>query len=358
MQQRLALLPEDDSPHLPAETRAAFEQAADRAKHARARNTVRAYKADLADFEAFCERLALPYSATAPIVATYLDQLARMGAKVATIQRRLAAINSSLRGQGLPALSVREEPLASVMRAIRRDIGAPPERARPLELDALRAIVATCDDSTAGMRDKALLLFGFAGAFRRSEIAGLDWAPFESERATDENPRGATGYVAEVEEGLRVVFHRSKTNQTGDWEEVAICRGAYAVTCPVRALEAWRAALGAKAGQTTGPVFRAVDRHGNPSAERIDGGSIARIVKRSVARAAEAEGASADEIVQAVVRMSGHSLRSGLVTTAFAAGLTSEDVMRQTRHRNINTLLSYRRHATAFVGNVTGRIGL
>src|SRR5690348_8594670 len=110
-------------PSFTAEAVEALEAAAERATHARARNTIRAYKADLADFDAFCALTGFPPAITAPVVCAYIDQLARRGAKVSTIRRRLAALNARLRGGNLPALSLREEPLASVMRGIRREVG-------------------------------------------------------------------------------------------------------------------------------------------------------------------------------------------------------------------------------------------
>ena len=90
----------------------------------------------------------------------------------------------------------------------------------------------------------------------------------------------------------------------------------------------------------------------------MSGGAVARMLKCAVRTAVEGNGGTAVEIAAAVALVSGHSLRSGLVTSAFAAGLPAEDVMRQTRHRDVKVLLGYRRHATAFVGNVSGRVGL
>ncbi len=159
----------------------------------------------------------------------------------------------------LEPLSVREEPLASVLRGIRREIGAPPRQARPLEIEELRQVVAACPDTPIGRRDKALLLISFAGALRRSELAGLDWS-------TDGD---GSGYVEFVPEGVRVILKRSKTNQTGDLEEVAICSGDYANTCPVAALEEWRTTMGG-----TGLLFRSVDRHGRVGPGRPGGGSV------------------------------------------------------------------------------------
>jgi integrase len=328
----------------------AIRLAGERARHSRADSTRRAYRSDWADFEAACARLGLPCEATAETVAVYIDQLARAGAKVATIRRRIAAINTRLRMAGQPSLSMRDEPLASVFRGIRRDVGAPSVGAKPIEIDQLRAVAGACTPGVAGLRDRALLLLGFAGAFRRSELAGLDWRQDDGDGA---------GYLVFGSEGLRVVLRRSKTNQAGDFEEVAICRGAFAATCPVAALEAWQRALATADGRSPGgPVFRAVDAHGRAGTARLSGWSVCEIIKRAVARTARVNGADKAEQVSACRGISGHSLRSGLVTTAFGAGLSAEDVMRQTRHRDVTTLLRYRRHATAFVANVSGRVGL
>jgi integrase len=336
-----------ERPALPASTEDAIRQAGERARAARAAATLRAYQSDWRDFEAACARLGFPADPTPEIVAVYIDQLARAGGKVSTIRRRIAALSARLRAQKREPLSVREEPLASVLRGIRRQIGAPPVQARALEVEELRQVVATMGDTIQAHRDKALLLIGFAGAFRRSELAGMDWRP----------DGGGSTYVEFVPEGVRVILKRSKTNQTGDMEAVAICRGAYAATCPVAALEAWRGALlGEK--EADGPVFRSVNRHDGAGAGRLDGKSVSRIVRGAVTRAARRAGASAEEITAALTRLSGHSLRAGLVTTAFALGLSETDVARQSRHKSLQVLSGYRRHATLFVANVSGKVGL
>ncbi|QTC90473.1 tyrosine-type recombinase/integrase [Brevundimonas goettingensis] len=327
---------------LPSESTSPAALAADRARRSRAASTRRAYESDWRDYLSACRDFGLPERPTTASVAIYLDQLARRGAKVSTIRRRLAAVNYRLRMSGSPALSARDEPLASVLLGIRREIGAPLRQARPIEVAEIRSLVAACPSNRKGMRDRALLLLGFSSALRRSELVGLDW---------DADGDG-DGWVERVPEGLRLHLRRSKTNQMGKLEEVAVCRGAFAATCPVAALEAWRQVSGGK-----GPVFVTVSRHGQQGG-RMSGGSIARVLKRCVARASSAAGASDEEAGRLTARTSGHSLRAGLVTAAFAAGLTAEDVMRQTRHRDVKVLLGYRRHATAFVGNVSGRVGL
>jgi integrase len=280
-------------------------------------------------------------------IAIYLTDADERGAGVSTLRRRLAAINFNLRQAQEAPISIRDEPLASVWQGIVRARRAPPKQARAIEVDELRFIVTAREQSLSGVRDRALLLLGFAGAFRRSELAGLDWSPGGE----------GSGYVEAVPEGLRVRLRRSKTNQMGDLEEVAICRGAYASTCPVAALEAWRAAVvGCEAA--AGPVFVQIDRFDRSLGRRLSGAAISEVIRKAVVRHAAGEGATPAEALAAAEGVSGHSLRAGLVTTAFGAGISAEDIARQTRHRNTATLAAYRRHRTAFVSNVSGRIGL
>jgi len=317
-------------------------QAADRARSARSPSTLRAYASDWLAFGRGCDQLGIPATPSPAVVSIYLDQLARRGAKMSTIRRRLAAINHRLRMAGSPALSARDEPLASVLQGLRRELGTAPRQARPIETAELRELAASCGKDLKGVRDRALLLLGFASALRRSEIVGLDW---------DAEGDGS-GWLQPVAEGLRLRLRRSKTNQGGEFEEVAVCRGQYSATCPVTATEDWLAMSGGG-----GPVFRSVDRAGQLGG-RLTAGSVSRILKATVSGRARGGGATEEEIAATTALVSGHSLRAGLVTSAFSAGLTAEDVMRQTRHRDVKVLLGYRRHATAFVGNVSGRVGL
>ena len=136
------------------------------------------------------------------------------------------------------------------------------------------------------MRDRALLLLGFAGAFRRSELVALDVAD-----------------IAETETGLLVMIRRSKTDQDGEGVTIAIARGD--VACPARALREWLDAAGIEAG----PIFKPINKAGTVSGERLTDRSVANIVK------AHAERAGFDANL-----FSGHSLRSGFLTSAAARG--------------------------------------
>ncbi len=285
---------------------------------ARARATREAYRADLADFASWCVARGLSVVPAEPgTVARYLvDRAASL--KVSTLTRRLAAINQAHQAKGA------DSPTASILvrkvfAGIRRHHGVAPVGKTPLLPDDLRAMVAQLGESLGDRRDRALLLLGFAGAFRRAELVGLD---VEDLRA--------------VPQGLIVTVRRSKTDQEGEGLTKGIPRGRRPETCPVAAVTAWQDA----AGVTTGPLFRSVDRHGNVGGERLAAYTVVRVVKRLVG----AIGLDPD-------LYGGHSLRAGLATAAAAAGAHERDIMRQTGHRSVAMLRRYIRQAELFRDN-------
>lgn len=293
------------------------------AEHGKAANTKRSYRADWADFTTWCEahgRLALP--ATSATVGDYLA--ARAGSlAVATLEHRLAGIAYAhlLARQDSPI----DAQVRLVMSAIRRVKGTAQKQAAPAVTDALRAMVRATPSTLAGARDRALLLVGFAAALRRSELVGLDVAD-----------------LAYADAGVVLTIRRSKTDQEGAGRTIAIPRGLWSETCPVRALKAW-----CEAGRVTaGPLFRPIDRHGHVSAGRLSGNAVSTIVKRTAA-AAGLGGA-----------WSGHSLRAGLATSAAAAGVNDRQIARQTGHKSMRTLSRYIREGELFRDNVAGQVGL
>jgi integrase len=186
------------------------------------------------------------------------------------------------------------------------------------------AMVSRTPDNLLGLRDRALLLFGFAGAFRRSELVGL-----EIEDLTF------------TEDGVKVLIRRSKTDQDGAGQVVGIARGVN--LCPVAALRAWFEA----SGITSGPIFRPVNRHGQIQPHAITAQVVALVVKRY----AEAAGLDAG-------KYAGHSLRAGLVTSAAMNGVPEYVIQRQTRHKSTAMLRRYIRDASLFRDNASARVGL
>ena len=201
---------------------------------------------------------------------------ANRGTKASTIGRRLAAIRYAhkLAGHEPPTNS---EAVKATLRGIRRTAGSAPVRKAPATADKVLAMVAKADTDVKGLRDRALLLLGFAGAFRRSELVALD--------VTD---------LQFCDNGLRVIIRKSKTDQEGLGITIAIARGS--IACPVDAVRAWVKA----AGIVDGPVFRPVTRTGKISDRRLSARAVAELVKSYACRAGLK---SAD--------FSGHSLRSG-----------------------------------------------
>jgi integrase len=191
----------------------------------------------------------------------------------------------------------------------------------------VRAMVAALDSSRLiGVRDRALLVIGFAGAFRRSELVALD-----------------VGDMAETADGLVVTIRRSKTDQEGEGASVGLPYGSDPATCPVRALRSWLDA----AGITAGAIFRPVNRWGEMGDRRLTGRAVADVVKRTAAAAG----------MNAAV-YSGHSLRAGLITSAAEADVLERDIMRHSRHKSVPVMRRYIRGAQLFQANAAAAVGL
>jgi site-specific recombinase XerD len=288
--------------------------ASDFARASKSAATRRAYQTDAADFAAWCERHSLePLPATVDTVAAYLASLARSGLKASTITRRCAGIRYMHRMAGLePPTS--NEGIKAVLAGIRRSIGTSVTRKAPATAEAIRVIISEMPSDLRGLRDRALLLLGFAGALRRSELVALDVADLE-----------------ESTEGLLVRIRRSKTDQEGAGDFVSIPHGSR--LRPVAGVKAWLQA----AGITEGPIFRSIKKGGLVTPQRLTDRSVAQIIKM------RAEAAGFDPIM-----FSGHSLRAGFVTSALHHGADILRVMDVTRHREVSTLKTYDRRAKAF----------
>lgn len=295
------------------------------AEASRSEATRVAYRSDWAQFTAWCESHGAESLPAAPsTVASYLADLAR-GHKVSTVQRHVAAINAAHRLAGAPS-PTGHEAVRLVVRGIRRTKGVAPAQVRAISLDDLRRMVAVLPGGPAGDRDRALLLVGWAGAFRRSEIVALDVEDIEI-----------------VDDGLVVHVRRSKADQEGAGREVGIPYGSSAATCPVRSLRQWLDA----AHITSGPLFRRVDRHGHVGSQRLNSASVAAVVKRAAALA------GLDP-----TPFSGHSLRAGLATAAAANGATESLIMAQTGHKSASIVRRYIRRASLFQNNAASVAGL
>jgi len=278
-------------------------------------NTRRAYRASLAAFRAWCEAEkvdALPASPES--VAAFLAAEAGAGLKASTLGQRVAAIQWAHKAVGL------ESPTNTMLveathKGIRRELGTAPNQKAPATVDRLAEMVAKADPNTLkGKRDRALLLFGFASAMRRSELVALTVEDIER-----------TG------PGLFVTLRRSKTDQEGKGHQRAIPRGLNPDTCPIKALDAWLEA----ARISEGRLFRSVTRHGKVGSS-MSGRNVASLVKHY----AKAAGYNPDEF-------SGHSLRSGFVTSAAEKGRSTARISDHTGQSEAMIRL-YTRRVDAF----------
>ena len=272
--------------------------------HARADGTRRVYQSEWISFEAWAavaRIVALP--ATPQTVATYLAWMADAGSSAATIAGHAAAIRERHRSAGLPVPT--DDPhVQETLAGIRRVIGTRSNRKAPVDADALHKMLATLGSDVAAHRDRAVILVGYEGAFRRSELVALD---VES--------------ITWRSDHARILISRSKTDQEGE--------GRYKVLrASCAALRDWLQIAKIDAG----PVFRGVTKSGSVRETRLTAGSVARIVK-ATARAAGLNDKT----------FSGHSLRAGFVTEALRRKSPRDQIRAQTGHRRDETLDIYDR---------------
>ena len=290
-----------------------------------AESTKRAYRSAWQVFAQWCEARAYRSLPASPaVVAAFVADQAGQRA-VATIGRYLAAIGEAHRIAKLPVPTGTVE-VRTVMKGVRRKHGVAQHGKAPLLVSHLRRISEVLPATTLGVRDRALLLVGFAAALRRSELVGLDLGDLDFQ-----------------EEGLALTLRKSKTDQTGKGRLVGVPYGSHVGTCPVRAARAWLE----KSGIVEGPVFRPVTRHGHLGAARLSGQAVGEVVHRSVML-----------IGLDPAEYGGHSLRAGLATEAARAGAGEVAIMAQTGHRSVNTLRGYIRHGTLFTANAAAMVGL
>jgi site-specific recombinase XerD len=301
------------------------DQARDFAAHSKSSNTIKAYRSDWKDFTRWCGTHTFASLPAKPeTVAFYLSDLAKTH-KPSTLTRRVSAISQAhqIGGFETPTKSVK---VRLVMAGIRRTKGTAAAAKTPLMIDELKRMISRLPEGLLGIRDRALLLMGFTGGFRRSELIGLDHDA-----------------VVVTRDGLVVTLRRSKTDQDGEGRKVGIPFGSNPDTCPVRSYQDWLTA----SDIAEGALFRSINRHGNMAHQRLSTKAVARIVKRYVTN-----------IGLDASRFAGHSLRSGLATSAAMAGASEAAIMKQTGHRSVITVRRYIRDGSLFRENAAAVLGL
>jgi site-specific recombinase XerD len=287
-------------------------------------NTKRAYRADLKDFISWCDqRKVRSLPADHQTVALYVSSLVGAGKKPATIKRRLAAIGKAHELSG--TMNPCAHPVVkAAVRGYVMKVGARPTQKSPITQTEIKKIIAACEGETLfELRNRALLLVGFAGAFRRSELVALDVTDLEWS-----------------DEGVALVTRRGKSDQTGQGHVRAI-PFVGGPTCAAVALAEWINA----AEIENGPVFRTLTRGGSVTPRRLDTGSVALIVKSMV------KGAGMDP-----AKYAAHSLRAGHVTEARRQGIADSDTMATTGHKRVETLDIYDRRNNPFQRGSAGAV--
>lgn len=316
---------------------------------ARSDATRRAYASDWIHFTDWCDAQpgirSLPAApeTVALYLAEYADQL-----KTATLIRRCAAISALHQASG--HLSPTADPLVrTTLAGIRRVHGTASAAKDPLVAHYVRRLLDALprepEKALLATRDRCLLVLGFYGALRRSELVALD--------------------VDDVEvndQGLVVTLRRSKTDQDAAGRRVAMLHTGVADACPAEVYQEWLYALRANDPQTPGqaddgpplehgkskvPVFRPINRHGQLASNRLTDRAIARIVQRTALRAGLGD-----------LDLAGHSLRAGFATSAAAAGKSERAIMKQTGHKSLPMVRRYIREGSLFRDNATDGLTL
>lgn len=293
------------------------------AEAARAPSTLRAYASDWRRFEAWCKAHHVAILPASP--NTVSSFIADVNGRPATLRRRLAAVAMMHRARGYDS-PTGHGMVRATLAGICRERGTAPQPKTALSVDDLRAALATCGERHIDVRDRALVLVGFGGALRRSELVGLDASDVRFEA-----------------EGLVLRIRRPKTNQEGELEEVAVLYGSDPRSCPVRSLLTWLAT----SAIVDGPLFRAVDRAGRIGSGRL----TARIVGERVKKIIERTGLDPESYAA-------HSLRSGFATSAARANKSEAAIMRQGRWKRIPATGRYIRADSRWQDHAGAGIGL
>jgi site-specific recombinase XerD len=293
--------------------------------NSKAENTKRAYWNDWTQFSEWCQKNGLQNLPADPETIVYYITFLGKSYKASSIKRKITAI--SQRHETASYTSPTKTALVKgVWDGIQRKIGIKEEGKDPLWLHELRQILEAIPQNTIiGIRNRALLVLGWAGALRRSELVSLNLED-----------------VSKTRDGLILHLNRSKTDQKGEGQDIALPYGSNPLTCPVRSLEDWLAASKISGG----PLFRRIDRHGN-----ILDGLTPQSVRLIVKDCCEKVGLDPK-------RYGAHSLRSGFCSTAAKAGKAEHQIMKQTRHRRSDSLQRYIKKASLFDDNAASGIGL
>jgi len=297
-------------------------------KNSKANNTIRAYKSDFKDFVLFCVQNGFKSLPSEPkIVSLYLTQLSTKDIKISTIKRRLVSIGviHKLKGH---YLDTKHPSIIENLMGIKRRKGVNQKGKKPLLINDLKKIINVIDEQQKGIikrfRDRSIILIGFSGGFRRSEIVGLDYDDLEF-----------------VKEGLKINIKRSKTDQFGEGSIKGLPFFDNSEYCPVVSIQNWIEI----SKISSGPLFRRFSKGSNLTEKRLTDQTVALLIKNYLNLA----GIDSRNY-------SGHSLRSGFATTAAEAGVEERSIMAMTGHKSSEMVRRYIKDANLFKNNALNKI--
>jgi len=304
------------------------EETLNNLKSSKAINTIRAYKSDFKDFGAFCAKHTFRVLPTEPkIVALYLTYLSAKDAKVSTLKRRLVSIGMIHKLKG-HYLDTKHPVIIENLMGIKRTKGSIQIGKKPILINHLKAIVDEINkektEEIKKIRDKSIILVGFAGGFRRTELISVDYEDLEF-----------------VSEGVKITLRKSKTDQFGEGMTKGLPYFTNETYCPVAHLKKWIKISNIK----DGPVFRRFAKGCSLTSNRLTDQSIALLIKRYLALAGIEN-----------KNYSGHSLRSGFATVSAESGADERSIMAMTGHKTTQMVRRYIREANIFKNNALNKI--
>jgi len=312
--------------------RALHEETLNNLKNSKANNTIRAYKSDFKDFGGFCAKNGLKSLPTEPkIVSLYMTYLSTKDAKMSTLRRRLVSIGVIHRLKG-HYLDTKHPIIIENLMGIKRKKGSYQKGKKPILINHLKLIIDEIDKDTSDetgirkLRDKTIILLGFAGGFRRIELISIDYEDLE--------------FVAE---GVKIFIRKSKTDQFGEGMIKGIPYFTNQQYCPVWHLKKWLEISEIKSG----PIFRRFFKGLNLGKNRLTDQSVALFLKKYLSNA----GIENQDY-------SGHSLRSGFATVSAEAGADERSIMAMTGHKTTQMVRRYIKEANLFKNNALNKIKL
>ena len=313
---------------LVTDLKALHEETLNNLKSSKANNTIRAYKSDFNDFGAFCSKHGFKSLPTEPkIIALYLTYLTNKDAKMSTLRRRLVSISMIHKHKG-HYLDTKHPVVVENLMGIKRRKGSIQKGKKPLLINHLKAIIKVIDEDKSEeikkIRDKTIILTGFGGGFRRSELISIDYDDLEF-----------------VPEGLKITLRRSKTDQFGEGMVKGLPYFSSTKYCPVFHLKKWLELSKIK----DGPIFRRFAKGSSLTKNRLTDQSVVLIIKQYL------EIAGIDN-----KNFSGHSLRSGFATVSAESGADERSIMAMTGHKTTQMVRRYIKEANLFKNNALNKV--